>query len=156
VLITSADHALLTPEIVDAFCGLALTVEADFVVGLVPWEHVRTAYPTSRRTLLRFADATYCGSNLFMVRTAAGAGVVEFWRRMQSHRKQPLRMAREIGLGTLIAYLTRRLTLAGALGRVGRLAGCTIGHVALNQARAAVDVDSLADHALAEEILATC
>lgn len=156
VLITSADHALLTPDIVDAFCALASTTEADFVVGLVPWERVRAAYPTSRRTLLRFADGTYCGSNLFMVRTPAGAAVVDFWRRMQSHRKQPWRMAREIGLGTLVAYLARRLTLAEALRRIGGLAGCTIGHVELGEARAAVDVDSLADHALAEEILGTC
>jgi len=156
LLITSADHALLTPRIIDAFCGLALGVEADFVVGLVPWERVRSAYPSSRRTLLEFTDGTYCGSNLFMVRTPAGEGAVDFWRRMQSHRKRPWRMAREVGLTTLLAYLARRLTLASALARIGELAGCTISHVEVGEPRAAVDVDSLADHALAEEILSTC
>jgi len=153
VLITSADHALLTPAIVDSFCHLALAGDADFVVGLVPYNRVRQAYPDSKRTLLQFSDGTFCGSNLFMVRTPAGAGVVHFWQRMQSHRKRPWRMARELGFGTLLRYLLGRLPLRGALDRIGSLARCRIGYVELLEARAAVDVDSLADHALAERVL---
>lgn len=156
VLITSADHALLTPAIVDAFCQLALVSDADFVVGLVPYEKVRSSYPDSKRTLLKFSDGTFCGSNLFMVRTPAGEGVVRFWQQMQSYRKRPWRMARELGVVTLISYLLGRLPLRRALDRIGGLSNCHIAHVEILEARAAVDVDSLADYELAEKVLSAC
>lgn len=156
VLITSADHALLTPEIIDEFCTRALSSPADFVVGLVPHPVVANTFPQSKRTLLKFADGTYCGSNLFMVRSTAGDRVVNFWRTMQSHRKRPWRMATELGIFTLIRYALGVLPLADALRRISTLAGCTAGFVELPIARAAVDVDSLADHALAEQVLSSC
>jgi GTP:adenosylcobinamide-phosphate guanylyltransferase len=156
VLITSADHALLTPAIIDTFCNLALTSDADFVVGLVPYARVQSRFPDSKRTLLKFSDGTYCGSNLFMVRTSAGEGVVRFWQQMQSYRKRPWRMARELGVSTLLSYLLGRLSIREALERIGALSGCRISHVEILEARAAVDVDSLADYELAQEVLSAC
>jgi len=156
VLLTAADHALLTPDIVDSFCNLALITEADFIVGLVPYTIVREAFPESRRTVLKFRDGEYCGSNLFMVRTDVGHHLLEFWRAIAQHRKRPWRMASEIGPGTLFAYLTGRLTLADTLERISEKAGCRVAHVELLAPRAAVDVDSPADHALAEQILGEC
>ena len=81
---------------------------------------------------------------------------MNFWQTMQSHRKRPWRMATELGIFTLLSYLLGRLPLRGALDRVGHLASCRIGHVELLEARAAVDVDSLADHALAEKVIGSC
>lgn len=156
VLLTAADHALLTPEIVDTFCNLTMLSDADFIVGLVPYAQVREAFPDSKRTVLKFADGEYCGSNLFMIRTQAGARLLEFWKTIAQHRKRPWRMAREIGLGTLIRYLTGRLTLAATLERISERAGCRVAYVEVLAPRAAVDVDSVADHALAEQILRRC
>lgn len=156
VLLTAADHALLTPEIVDTFCNLAQLSDADFIVGLVPYARVREAFPESKRTVLKFADGEYCGSNLFMVRTAAGARLLELWKTIAEHRKKPWRMAQEIGFGTLVRYLTGRLTLLETLERISEKAGCRVAHVEVLAARAAVDVDSMADHALAERVLNGC
>lgn len=156
VLLTAADHALLTPEIVDSFCNQTLLSDADFIVGLVPYAAVRNAFPNSKRTVLKFADGEYCGSNLFMIRTQAGARLLDFWKTIAQHRKKPWRMAREIGYGTLVRYLTGRLSLPEALQRISEKAGCRVAHVEILAPRAAVDVDSVADHALAEEILSTC
>ncbi|MGD9264463.1 MAG: NTP transferase domain-containing protein, partial [Lysobacterales bacterium] len=55
-LLTTGDHALLTPGIVDAFCHQAsLGRDADIVIGLVPHRLVKAAWPESRRTVLKFA-----------------------------------------------------------------------------------------------------
>jgi GTP:adenosylcobinamide-phosphate guanylyltransferase len=153
VLLTAADHALLTPEIVDGFCNLAMLSEADFIVGLVPYARVREAFPESKRTVLQFSDGQYCGSNLFLIRTEAGRHLLEFWRTIAQHRKKPWRMASEIGVTTLLSYLTGRLSLADTLDRISDKAGCRVAHVEILAPQAAVDVDSLADHALAERIL---
>ena len=72
VLITTGDHALLTPAMVEEFWALAAVVDADLVVALVPWPLVKEAFPGTRRTVLAFADEPCCGANLFLLKRSAG------------------------------------------------------------------------------------
>lgn len=153
VLLTTGDHALLTVAAVERFCEQALAVQADLVVGLVPHDRVRAAFPQSRRTVLKFRDGGFCGSNLFLVRTPAARAGILFWRRVEQLRKQPTKIARELGLWTLLRYSTGRLTLEAALGLLSRRAGCRVGFVRIEDARIAVDVDTVADRDLATSIL---
>jgi len=154
-LLTTGDHALLTPEIIDEFCRQALTQKADYdlVIGFVPYELVRTAWPESRRTVLKFSDGGFCGANLFAVLDPEGGNALEFWSEVEDLRKKPWKIARRIGFGVLLRYLFKRLTLEDTLSALSRVSGCRIGHVQLDFARAAVDVDSVADQQLAEGIL---
>ncbi|MCB1748523.1 MAG: NTP transferase domain-containing protein [Gammaproteobacteria bacterium] len=154
VLLTAGDHALLTPAIVDDFCTRADRLAADVVIGLVPWARVRAAWPESRRTLLRFADGACCGSNLFLLRSARATAVLDFWRAVERERKRPWRIARALGAGTLLRYLGGRLERAEAFARLSAQAGAEVACITIDEPRAAVDVDSAADHALAERILA--
>ena len=155
LLVTSGDHALLTPRIIDDYCAAAAAQDVDFVVGLVPYELVSAAYPDSRRTVTKFADGGMCGANLFFVRTQAGRRAFEYWRDLQNDRKRPHRLARRIGWRFLLRYLSGRLTLADALSTLSARAGCRVGAVRLEDPRAAVDVDSVDDWQLAERIVRT-
>jgi hypothetical protein len=154
VLLTTGDHALLTPGIVDAFCHqAALGRDADIVIGLVPHRLVKAAWPESRRTVLKFADGGYCGANLFAVLSPHGSKALAFWQQVENDRKRPWRIARRLGITALLRYLFRRSTLEEALKLLSEKAGCTVRHVLLDDPRAAVDVDSAADQRLAEKIL---
>lgn len=154
VLITTADHALLTPAIVDEFCADALGVDADLVVGLVAFDDVRAAFPHSRRTRIRFSDGDWCGSNLFLARTPRAAAVFRFWRQLEDARKQPWRMAARLGFLPLLRYLLRRLSTGEAFAVLSRRADATIRPLRVRHPRAAVDVDSPADLELAQEVVA--
>lgn len=153
VLLTAADHALLTPELVDDFCRQAAATDADAVVGLVPYELVRAAFPDSKRTVLKFSDGQFCGSNLFALLNPAARAAPAFWSRLEADRKRPWRMARRMGPGLLIRYLFGRLELPDALNAVSAAMGCRVGYVTIDNPRAAVDVDSVADRDLAERII---
>jgi CTP:molybdopterin cytidylyltransferase MocA len=155
LLLTTGDHALLEAGVVDRFCAAAAASGADFVVGLVPHAVVRGRFPQSRRTVLRFSDSAWCGSNLFALRTHAGRHALELWQALEADRKRPWRMASRLGAGLLLKYLSGSLSLATALATLSARAGCRITHVAVDNARAAVDVDTSADLALAEEILSS-
>jgi len=50
VLLTTADHPLLTPEIVDAFGRQSLADDVDVTVGLAPYALVAEAYPGIKKT----------------------------------------------------------------------------------------------------------
>ncbi len=154
LLITTGDHALLTADLVDGFCIAAHAVDADLVVGLVPFALVREAFPDSRRTVLKFADASSCGSNLFLLNSPRGARALQYWSHLQQHRKRPWRIARALGLGLLCRYLMRRLSLNEAIRALSMQSGCRVGSVTISDPRAAVDVDSEADWRLADRLLA--
>lgn len=156
-LLTAGDHALLSGDLVDEFCQQALTLESDFdfVIGLVPYQLVEAAWPESRRTVLRFSDGGFCGSNLFAVLTPAGRKALSFWQQADTDRKHPWRIARRLGFVALLRYLFRRTPLEEALKTLSVAAGCRIGYVKVEHARAAVDVDTVEDQQLAERILAS-
>lgn len=153
ILLTAGDHALLTPALVDDFCSRVQELDVDVAVGLAPYPIVREAYPESKRTVLKFSDGAYCGTNLFAVLTPEGKAGPAFWRRLEADRKRPFRMLRRMGIGLLLRYLFGRLTLASALKSGSKSMGCKVGYVRIDNPRAAVDVDSVADRDLAVQIL---
>ncbi len=152
-LVTTADHPLLTPAMVEHF-WTHLPPGADAATGLARSETIRAAYPDTRRTYLRFRGGAYSGCNLFALRTEAARSVVSFWRRVEQDRKKPWRMIRLLGPGTLLSFALGRLTLDGALAAFGRRTGTALAAVEMPFADAAVDVDRPGDLTLAESILA--
>jgi GTP:adenosylcobinamide-phosphate guanylyltransferase len=153
VLLTTGDHALLTPQILDDFCRQALETGADIVAGLAPWPLVHDAFPASKRTVQHYSDGAFCGTNLFALLNASGLAALEFWETVEAQRKQPWKIARKLGVGFLSRFLLRQISLSQAILRLSQITSCKVSVVQLNAARAAVDVDSVADQQLAESIL---
>ena len=154
VLLTTADHALLAPALVDYFCQAALATDADVVVGLARAQQVLAAFPGTRRTVLRLKGGGYCGCNLFAFLTPAGRTAVGYWRRVEQERKRPLRLvAGALGWSAILDYALGRLTLPAALERVSRRLGLRAAAVILPFPEAAVDVDSLEDLQLVRAIV---
>jgi 2-phospho-L-lactate guanylyltransferase (CobY/MobA/RfbA family) len=152
LLVTTADHPLLTTPMIRHFLDHAAN-DADLSVGLAEAATVTAAFPEGKRTFYRLAGKGYSGCNLFLARRPGAGRVAEYWRRMESHRKKPLRLVREIGLGALIRYALGWLTLDSAFAHVSRLTGATIKPVILPFAEAATDVDKPADFVLVERLL---
>lgn len=153
VLVTTADHALLTPQMVDHFCTQAAKSGCDVVAGLARSEMVAAAFPESRRTVTRLRDGGYCGCNLFAFLTPRGGNAVTFWRRVEEQRKHPLKIVKSLGFMAVLRYLLGRLTLEEGLSRMSSLMDARAGVVWMPDAEAAVDVDKVEDWTLTEKIL---
>ena len=152
ILLTTSDHALLTPKIVDYFCHEAQGSGCDLVVALTRYETVMAAYPETSRTAYRFKDGGYCSCNLFAFLTHRARVVPNSWRRVEEQRKSPLRVISALGWGTVLRYLMRSLTLAEAVDRISQRLGCKIGIVVIPYPEAAIDVDSAEDWHLVQQI----
>lgn len=152
-LLTTCDHALLTSEMVQSFIDLSVASEADFTVGLATESVIQAAYPATSRTYLRFADQAVSGCNLFYLANENALGAIEFWRTAQDFRKDPLKLARRVGLGLAMKYASGRLTLDGAFETVSNKLGLTAAPVLLPFAEAAIDVDKPSDLALVQSII---
>ncbi len=155
VLVTTADHALLSPRMVKHFCTAAQHSDADVVVGVVSASVFRAHYPESRRTFLSLADESWGGTNLFLLRTPQAARAIRFWVRAGQFRKRPWRLVREFGLGNLLRFLLRRFDRSTALVQASRVLGARIDLVEMPFAEAAIDVDTPADLVMVEQILAS-
>ena len=147
ILVTTADHALLTPEMVADF--LAKAAGADVAIGIVSRDALMKRLPQTQRTWLKFRGGAYSGANLFLLGTPKVRSTIELWRSNEQNRKKAWRMLLFAGLGALF----RLRTLQQTLDSVGRKLNLNIRAVELSDPLAAVDVDKPADHELVTAIL---
>lgn len=152
LLVTTADHALLTPAMLSHV--LSHAPAGDVVAAVARSGVVLASYPGTSRTWLRFRDGRFSGCNLFLLRTGRALRVVDFWSRMERSRKRPLAMAWLIGPVSLVGHALRLATLAGMLRRLGRRVGASLAVVEMPFADAAIDVDKPDDLRLVRGIVA--
>ena len=153
ILITTADHPLLTSETLDTFCERATALNADATFGLVPADLVQAAFPGIRRTAFRFRDGRFCGCNLYALLSRAGYEALTTWTHVEAQRKRPWRMVRILGNGPLLRFLLGRLALADLTGIVFARLGLRIRPVFLTDPAAGFDIDTPEQHATAEAFL---
>jgi GTP:adenosylcobinamide-phosphate guanylyltransferase len=154
VLVTTADHPLLTVEMVEHFLAAARASGADVAAGVAVRQVVEQAESTAHRTYLRFRDGDVSGCNLFALMTPKARAALTYWRLLEDKRKSPLKMAWSVGPFTLIRYALGLLSAKAAAAALGRAAGCRAALIMMPFADAAHDVDKPEDLAFAELRLA--
>jgi len=145
VLLTTADHPLLTAEIVDYFCRESIASGADLTVGLAPYSLVHASYPEMKKTVLRFCDGEFCGCNLFTFLSPTSREAAKFWCKIENERKKPMLLIKLLGWWSIIRYRFGMLSLEEALRRLSKMLGLQVKAVILPFANAAIDVDSVSD-----------
>lgn len=151
LLVTTADHPLLTKEMVTEF--LSQAQNSDLSVGVVSRSNLLKSYPENRRTWLCFSDDAYSGANLFAMANDKVKAALQQWSEIEQNRKKAWRLIRHFGLCLAIRAITRSISFKKALNQVGNKLGLTINPVVLSEPEAGIDVDKLSDYQLAEKIL---
>ena len=153
ILITTADHALLAPEIIDHFCDQAELYGADFSAGLARAEIILAAYPLSIRTFFKFGKDRVSGCNLFAVHNEKGLRMLEKWKYLEQARKKPWRLVAAFGPLAFFRFLLGTLSLDAVFRIVSKRLELDAKPILLPFAEAAIDVDKPSDLELAEAIL---
>jgi GTP:adenosylcobinamide-phosphate guanylyltransferase len=151
LLVTTADHALLSPAMIADFCSKA--EGSDLAIGLVERRPLMARLPDTKRTWLGFRGGSYSGANLFALGSPEAAKAIALWRSVEQDRKKGWRMIASLGPALLAGALLRIRTLDQTLASVGKRLELDIRKVELSDPLAAVDVDKPADHALVSAIL---
>lgn len=153
VLLTTADHALLTPQIVRYFLTESLKSDADATVGVVTDVQMLAAFPGAKRTVFRLRDGGFCGCNLFTFKPQ-GRKLIHFWQQVEDLRKNPWRlMAQIVSPSVVLSYVFGRLSLMHALDTLAVKSGVRVQTILLPDPRAGIDVDKVEDLLLAESIV---
>ena len=151
LLVTTADHALLSPSMISDFCRQA--EGSDLAIGVAEKRALRARLPGTKRTWLSFRGGSYSGANLFAFGSPAASKAVALWRSVEQDRKKGWRMIAALGPALLAGAVLKLRTVDQTLASVGKRLALDIRKVELADPLAAVDVDKPADHALVTAIL---
>ena len=153
IFITTADNALLTPQIATEFitgsCG------ADVAVGFARRQSVIDAHPEGQRRFYKFSDDSYSNCNSYWISNAGAANVAEVFRSGGQFAKHPLRIVEAFGLINLVRFHYGIGTLDAAFGRFSRRFQLAIKPVILSDGAAAIDVDNPRTLGVTEQIMAS-
>lgn len=151
LLVTTADHALLTSDMVADFVGQS--AGADLAIGVVEKAVLMKRLPRSKRTWIGFRGGAYTGANLFLLGSRKVRPAVELWRSVEQDRKKGWRLLFAFGPAVLVGAALRLRSLDQTVTSIGRKLGMSARAVQLSDPLAAVDVDKEEDLVLAESIL---
>jgi len=152
-LVTTADHPLLTREMVDHFCENS-SESAGVSVGMVTRRKLEASYPDSVRTYLPFKDAQLSGANLFAFLSGDAENAIGFWETIEQQRKKPWKLFKSFGYRNLFGLIFKRFSVDDAFRRASAVLGVDTRVVRLPFAEAAIDVDKPLDHSHVTEIFA--
>jgi GTP:adenosylcobinamide-phosphate guanylyltransferase len=152
-LLTTADHPLLSAEIISYFIKHMLENTADLSIGVVERRVLLAQFPNNKRTWLKFRGGAYTGANLFGFTSARVVAALQLWQRIEQDRKKGRAIIAAFGPWILLGILLRLLSFCKALQFAGSKLGLSAKPVILPFAKAGIDVDKISDHALAQSIL---
>ena len=153
LVITTADNALHTPELIRDFVSAFTHGAGDIAVAVTRESTVLAEYPAGEFGFFRFRDGGYSFCNLFGVSQAKGLEAAKVFRTGGQFRKRPWRMLKIFGVLTLILYKFRLLKLDGFARRITRILGITIDLIRLPYAFGPIDVDNPKTFDFSERVL---
>lgn len=151
VIVTTADHALLSPQAIDAVAETL--AKADAVIAMARRGAVLAAHPQAQRRFYNFRDDAYSNCNLYGLSGPDALRAAEVFRGGGQFAKSAMRIVRTFGLANLLLLRLRLVSLATGMDRISRRMGVRIEPVILPDGRQAIDVDNDRTYAIVEALM---
>jgi GTP:adenosylcobinamide-phosphate guanylyltransferase len=156
LLITTADHALLTPASIDAMIA-ALDADAyrpaDVAFAMAPRSAVHGVNPDRALRFHEFSDDAYASCNIYVVSGPEALRAAEVFRGGGRFAGNAWRVLRAFGIVNLVMLRLRAVSLVEAMARVSTRLGLRVVPVVLQDGSQAIDVDDERSHAVVEGLL---
>jgi len=159
VLMVSSDIPLLTAEAVEDFIKRAVPFEADMAYPILRRADCEARYPEMKRTYVKTADGVFTGGNMMLLSTRFIEEHYDAIAGAYAARKQPLKLARMIGVGILLRVMMAQVipaavSVAALDRRVSKMFGAKVAAVISQFPEIGEDVDKPSDVAAVEQIMA--
>ena len=149
----TGDGPLATGRTWMQFLDGASVNSLDAAYAVVREAEMEAQFPGAQRTYARFSDGSFSGGNAFLLPREKLEQIEELVETAFAARKNPMALAKLLGVGFILKALTHRLSVSEVEAKVSRLLGCRAGRVEVPDATIAFDVDKPEDLALAETYL---
>jgi len=153
LVITTADNALHTTEMVNHFCNELSSIKPDAAIALTPASVILEAYPEGKRAFHNLKDGGWSSCNLYALMTEKALGATKAFEGGGQFGKNPQRILKAFGFIFMVLYKYRLATSATMGKRLSKRWGIDLKLIRMPYADAPIDVDNLGDIALTEKIL---
>ena len=139
ILLLTADLPWLNAQHISRF--IEASPDADIVYPIIPRAVTEAAFPKQKRTYARVQEGEFTGGNLFLLKPRAVASLLSLSDQIYAGRKNPLALARLVGLRTVLGIATGRARIATLEARASRLLGVEARAQISQDAALGADVD---------------
>ena len=153
LMITTADNALHTTEMVDHFCTELFTVNPDAAIAMTPAQDILDVYQEGKRAFHNLRDGGWSSCNLYALTTEQALVAAKVFEGGGQFGKNPQRILKSFGFIFMVLYRFKLATLAGLFKHLSRRWGMDLQLIRMPYADAPIDVDNLGDVVLTEKIL---
>jgi len=137
----SADIPTVTADIIDQLVSIYQKSEVDIYYGVVERQVLEKRFPGSKRTYIKVKNEEICGGDLNAFSKRVVLKPDALWQDLIKSRKNPLKQAGMIGLGSLLLLILGLITLDQMADRVCKRMGITGKAVRVPFAEVGMDVD---------------
>jgi len=155
VLISASDLPVLSVACIEEFVAGARDAQADLAYAILERTIHEDRFPDVPHTWARLREGTYCGGGFITLRPRVYPSLARFIERLGAARKNPMRLASLFGLGVLVKFALRRLSVADAEAQASRVLHACVRAVVSTFPEMAVNVDRPSDVVLAERLVKT-
>jgi molybdopterin-guanine dinucleotide biosynthesis protein A len=141
ILGCSADIPLITGRVVDAFIDACRPWDRAVYYNFVTRQKMEARFPGSRRTYSRLGPIEAAGGDMVIARLAVAEQNRDLLESLAGARKHPWRVARVVGLGLLLKFLLRRVTIADIERTAERILGAPARIILDGPPELAMDAD---------------
>ena len=140
-ILSTADIPLLTTEMVNWFINTCAETEHEIYYTAVERSVMLGRFPEAGRTFVPLRGGAYCGGDIFMARTDLVHTNQELFDKLMEARKSFWKQVQLIGLGFLIRFALRRMTVAEAARRASKSLNVRARVIVTPYAEMGMDVD---------------
>jgi len=141
VLLSSSDVPTITPSLVDTFIEECFRTDHDLYYTIVERSVMEGRFPASRRSYVHLREGDFAGGDLVLLRPSLTLSHRELWQNLAGARKSPLRQASMFGLWPFFKLIIRRLSIADAEKRAGKVLNVRGRAIPFPYAEVGMDVD---------------
>jgi len=137
----SADIPSITGDIVDQHVETCRPLEKGLYYTLVSKETMESRFPNSNRTFVKLKGVEVAGGDLVIMQFDVVHQNRELWERLADARKHAWKIARSVGLPTLLRFVTRQMRISDIENTALRLMGAPAKVIMSPFAELAMDAD---------------
>lgn len=141
VLFCSSDLPAMIAENVDSFIERCQPLDKGIYYILLPREALEARFPGSKRTYVKLKGMEVAGGDMAIAKAALADSNEELWLTLTNARKHAWKLASTIGIGFLLKYLFRRLSISDIQRKAESVIGQPGMIVTDAPAELAMDVD---------------
>lgn len=145
LVIAPSDVPWLTAKAVGSLVSSALSTDADLAFPIVSKKVYEKRFPGSKRTYVTLREGTFTFANLIVVRKSFMQTLLPRMQELFELRKNPLALAKLFGIGFIIKYKLKLLTIPSLVTRASQITGGRTMALPIDLPELAFDVDKPED-----------